>query len=146
MSESPTAENWNDMVIRELRAGEQKIGGGRFDRESLLLLTTIGARSGQARISPLAYLPYENDVLVVGSAAGRDKHPAWYFNLLANPEVTVERWQAGVLESYQAHAHAASEGPEHAQLWKYVTDRAAGFADYQANTDRIIPVIRLSRS
>src|SRR3954454_19350365 len=101
MSESTGgATSWNDRVIEQFRAGEQRIAD-MFDRSSLVLLYTTGARTGQPRTSPLAYLTVDEQIVIVASAAGRDTHPAWYHNLLAHPEVTIERWQDDALETIE---------------------------------------------
>lgn len=142
MSESTGgAASWNDKVIEQFRAGEQRIVG-TFNRSSLLLLHTKGAKTGQPRTSPLAYLTIDDQIVIIASAAGRDAHPAWYFNLLANPEVTIERWRDDAIESIDAKAVPA-EGAERDRLWEEVTSVATGFADYQTKTTRVIPVVVL---
>jgi deazaflavin-dependent oxidoreductase (nitroreductase family) len=144
MSESTSsAASWNDNVIAEFRAGNQRIGG-MFNRSSLLLLHTTGAKSGQPRTSPLAYFTFDGQFVIVASAAGRDANPAWYFNLLTNPEVTIERWHDDAVESVTAKAVPA-EGAERDRLWAKITSLAPGFADYQTKTSRQIPVIVLER-
>jgi deazaflavin-dependent oxidoreductase (nitroreductase family) len=142
MSESTgAAESWNDSVIRQFRAGEQRIVD-QFDRSALLLLHTTGARSGQRRTSPLAYLTIDDQLVIVASAAGRDTHPAWYFNLLANPVATIERWRDDAIESIEVRAVPA-EGAERDRLWSRVTALAPGFANYAKKTTRVIPVVVL---
>ena len=144
MSESTGgAASWNDNVIAEFRAGKQRVGG-MFDRSALLLLHTTGARSGQRRTSPVAYFAFDGQFVIVASAAGRDANPAWYFNLLANPEVTIERWHDDAIESVTAIAVPA-EGAERDRHWAKITSLAPGFADYQTKTSRQIPVIVLKR-
>jgi deazaflavin-dependent oxidoreductase (nitroreductase family) len=145
MSESTARESsWNDTVISEFRAGNERISD-RFDRSALLLLHTTGARSGEPRISPLAYLTVDGEVVITASAAGRDAHPGWYFNLLANPDVRFERWQDDAIESVSAKA-VVPEGAERDRLWAQVTETAPGFANYQKQTSRIIPVVILRQS
>lgn len=144
MSESTgTAASWNDTVIEQFRAGEQRIAS-MFDRSSLLLLHTTGAKSGQPRTSPLAYFALDDQIVIVASAAGREAHPAWYFNLLANPEVTIERWHDDAIETIEAKAVPA-DSAERDQLWAHITSRAPGFAEYQSKTSRVIPVVVLQR-
>jgi deazaflavin-dependent oxidoreductase (nitroreductase family) len=143
MSESSGAGSWNDNVIAEFRAGNERIAN-MFDRSSLLLLHTTGARSGAARTSPLAYFTFDDEIVIVASAAGADKHPAWYHNLLADPEATIERWQDGAIESVPVKA-APAEGAERDRLWERITAQAKGFAGYQTKTDRLIPVVVLHR-
>jgi deazaflavin-dependent oxidoreductase (nitroreductase family) len=137
--------SWNDMVIAGFRAGDATIAG-RFDRGRLLLLHTTGARTGEPRTAPLAYFPLDDGRLViVGSAAGADQHPAWYFNVLADPHVTVERWEGDEQVSFPAVA-TVTEGAERDELWARTIGAAPGFADYQRKTDRVLPVITLQRA
>ena len=83
------AKNWNRKVIEEFRANAGKVGGA-FTGAPLLLLHTIGARSGQERINPMMYRDLGGPIAVFASKAGAPTHPDWYHNLLANPEVTAE--------------------------------------------------------
>jgi deazaflavin-dependent oxidoreductase (nitroreductase family) len=128
--------NYNHEVIETFRANDGKIPG----RENLLLLTTIGAKSGEPRIAPLAYSTDGDRRIVMASKGGAPTNPDWYFNLLANPIVTVE---AGG-ERYEARAIVA-EGQERDRLFATHTELMPGFADYQRNTERQIPVIILER-
>ncbi len=143
MSESTTSprQTWNEQVIAQFHAGEARLGGV-FDRSAVILLSTIGARSGRTRVSPLAFYDQGERLVVVASAGGSDKHPDWYFNILANPHVTVERWVDGILEHVEAKATSA-EGAEREQLFAEVSAAMPGFADYQTRTSRVIPVICL---
>jgi deazaflavin-dependent oxidoreductase (nitroreductase family) len=144
VSESTTqTESWNDGVIAQFRAGEKRIAN-MFDRSSLLLLHTTGARSGQPRTTPLAYFADGDRLLIIGSAAGRDAHPAWYFNLLANPQVKIELWADDAIDSFEAIATPA-EGEERDRLFAQVVAVAPGFGDYQSKTSRLIPVVTLQR-
>jgi deazaflavin-dependent oxidoreductase (nitroreductase family) len=137
------AQSWNDQVITELRAGADPVAG-RFPRSALLLLGTIGARSGQPRLSPVVHFPDGERLLVVASAAGRDVHPSWYFNLLANPSVTVELWEGEQLVRFPAVA-TPIEGEERDRLFAEVVAKAPGLGEYQTMTDRVIPVVALDR-
>jgi len=128
--------NYNHEVIETFRANDGKVPG----RNNLLLLTTTGAKSGEPRIAPLAYSTDGDRLIIMASKGGAPTNPDWYFNLLANPIVTVE--VDG--EKYQAHAIVA-EGEEHDRLFKIHTELMPGFADYQRNTERKIPVIILER-
>jgi|SRR3954451_16358358 deazaflavin-dependent oxidoreductase (nitroreductase family) len=142
MSESTGgATSWNDTVIEQFHAGEQRIAN-MFDRSSLLLLHTTGAKSGAPRTTPLAYFTLDGQLVITASAAGRPAHPAWYHNLLANPDVTIERWQDDAIETLDLRAVPA-EGAERDRLWKEIVSLAPGFADYQTKTSRVIPVIQL---
>ncbi len=142
-SESPSRQSWNDGVIAQFRAGDQRIAD-MFDRSALLILHTVGAKSGQPRVSPLAYFTIDGTIAIVASAGGQPKHPARYFNLVAQPKVTIERWADDAIESFEATATLA-QGEEYDQLWAKITAAGPGFAEYQTKSDRKIPVILLNR-
>ena len=135
--------DWNTRVIEEFRAGHERVAD-MFVRDQLLILHTIGARSGQERVSPLAFLREGERLLVVASAAGAPKHPAWYFNVVADPGVRLELWEDGELVTVDARAEVP-EGAEQERLRASVFAQAPGFADYQTKTDRVIPVVVLER-
>jgi deazaflavin-dependent oxidoreductase (nitroreductase family) len=138
------AASFNDLAIEQFRAGEQRIAG-LFDRASLLLLHTRGARTGQPRVHPVAYFSDGDRYLVAASAAGHPQHPAWYHNLLADPLVTAEVWTDGVLETFEAIAEPA-EGADRDALWAQITSHAPGLTGYQRETERVIPVVTLRRA
>ncbi|GHH29023.1 nitroreductase/quinone reductase family protein [Streptomyces rubradiris] len=141
------AENWsgfdpNDFqrkVIAEFRATNGKMTG-MFEGWSLAVLTTIGAKSGQPRETPLGYLVIDGKGVVVASANGSDRHPGWYHNIRKNPIVTVETGE----ETYKAIA-ATPQGAERDKLFERVVAEAPGYGDYQAKTTREIPVVVLHR-
>jgi deazaflavin-dependent oxidoreductase (nitroreductase family) len=126
-------------VIDEFRSNEGRVGGP-FEGSALALLTTIGARSGQPRTSPLAYLTIDGQPVVVASAMGADKNPDWYHNLLKNPVVTVEFGT----DRYEAVA-AAPGGADRDALFAEVVAADPGFGEYQEKTSRAIPVVTLTR-
>jgi deazaflavin-dependent oxidoreductase (nitroreductase family) len=126
--------------IEDFRAHQGQPTKGAFVGRQLLLLTTIGARTGEPRISPLAYTIDHDRVIIVASKGGAPSHPAWYSNLLANPTVTVE---IGA-ETYQARASVIT-GSERDRLYAQHADLHPTFHDYPKKTDRIIPVIALDR-
>ena len=128
--------SYNHTVIENFRANRGKVEGGG----SLLLLTTTGAKSGQPRTTPLAYSIDGDHLIVAASKAGAPTNPDWYFNLLANPIVTVELGA----ERFQAHARVV-EGEERDRLYQRHAELMPGFADYQQKTQRQIPVIILER-
>jgi deazaflavin-dependent oxidoreductase (nitroreductase family) len=130
--------DWNTAIIAEFRANGGKVGG-RFEGSTLLLLHTIGAKSGQERVNPLACIRDGDRLLVVGSKAGAPTHPDWYHNLAANPEVTVELGT----EQFRARAAVAAE-PERTRLFAKIVEERPGFADYQTKTTRVIPVVILT--
>jgi deazaflavin-dependent oxidoreductase (nitroreductase family) len=125
----------NRKLIEEFRAS-----GRRFEGRQLLVLTTTGARTGQARSTPMMYVPDGDRLLVIASNAGAPRHPDWYRNLLAHPEVTVEADG----EEYRARA-VPLEGDEYADRWASITSRFAFFAEHQSKITRRIPVVALIR-
>jgi deazaflavin-dependent oxidoreductase (nitroreductase family) len=115
--------------------------GGRFPSGApVLLLTTIGRKSGQPRTSPLLYLREGEDLVIVASKGGMSEHPLWFKNLEANPEVEV---QIGRARS-ALRARRATDA-EKATLWPKLTAMYQSYASYQARTERDIPVVILSR-
>ena len=130
---------WNKTIITEFRANDGKVGG-QFASRSLLLLHTTGAKSGQLRINPLAYTTDGDHLVVIASKGGAPTNPDWYYNILANPLVMVE---VGA-EQFQARATIAAE-PERTRLFDQMATVMPGFAEYQRNTSRILPVIVLTR-
>ncbi|WP_229075950.1 nitroreductase/quinone reductase family protein [Actinoplanes sp. DH11] len=126
-------------VIDEFRANGGRVGGP-FQGSALALLTTVGARTGKPRTSPLAYLVIDGVPVVVASAMGADKNPDWYHNIRQHPIVTVETGT----ETFQAVAEAPA-GPVRDALFAKVVAREPGFADYQKKTTRPIPVVTLTR-
>jgi deazaflavin-dependent oxidoreductase (nitroreductase family) len=129
--------DFNQQVIDEFRANSGQVGGP-FTGARLLLLTTVGARSGRGHTTPLGYLPDGGRVLVIASAGGSDRNPAWFHNLLAHPEVTVEDG----LFSYPARATVLPR-EERDRIFARATEADPGWGDYQNGTTRVIPVIAL---
>ncbi len=139
MSTSP--QDFNAQVIDEFRSNDGKVGG-MFDGMPLLLLHHVGAKSGTERVTPLAYLPDGDRYVIFASKAGSPTNPAWYHNLKAQPEVTIEVGS----ESFSAVAGEAT-GEERERLYQAQVQRVPTFADYQEKAGgRIIPVIVLTRS
>jgi len=135
--------DWNDFnhnLIAEYRANGGQVTG-QFAGAPLLLLTTTGAKSGQPRTAPVAYTADGDRLLVIASKGGAPTHPDWYHNLVANPEVTVE---VGT-ETFPARA-TVPDGEERDRLFNQMAAQMAGFADYQRNTTRRIPVVVLERT
>lgn len=130
---------WNKKIIEEFRANDGKVGGP-FENMTLLLLHTTGAKSGQPRINPVATLAEGNKYVIIASKGGADTHPAWYHNLVANPDVRVE---VGT-EEFAAQATVTDE-PERTELYRKVASHYPGFAEYERKTERVIPVITLRR-
>lgn len=132
--------DWNKAVIAEFRANEGKVGG-YFEGASMLLLHSTGAKSGQPRINPLVYTTDGDNLVIIASKAGADTHPDWYYNLLANPNATVE---VGT-EQFPVRARAVTEEPERSRLYAMMVEHRAGFAEYEQKTSRKIPAIILER-
>jgi len=131
--------DFNAPVIEEFRANKGRVGGW-FEGARLLLLTTTGARSGRPHTVPLGYLPDGGDrVLVIASAAGAPQHPAWYHNLVADPVGTVED---GVF-TYEAKATVLT-GEERDRAFARAVEADPGWAQYQAKTTRVLPVVALA--
>lgn len=103
------------------------------------LLTTVGRKSGRTRVAPLIYLADESRIVLVASQGGMPKHPVWFLNLEANPDVRFETRERGVR---RYHARRAS-AEEKAALWPRLCAVYPDYADYQARTDRDIPVVVL---
>jgi deazaflavin-dependent oxidoreductase (nitroreductase family) len=114
------------------------IVGARLPGMPILLLTTTGRKSGLARTVPLPYFPHPEGVMVVASLAGAPKHPAWYENLAANPEVFVQIRA----RRYRAIAKTASPD-ERPALWARIVAGSSNYADYERSTTREIPVVVL---
>jgi deazaflavin-dependent oxidoreductase (nitroreductase family) len=126
--------DFNAQIVDEFRANDGKVGG-MFEEAHMVLITTTGAKSGRQILNPLVYLPDGERIVIIASNGGADKNPAWYHNLRANPALTVE---IGT-EKYQAKAEFVT-GTERDALYARMVEILPGFAEYQANTDRVIPV------
>ncbi|CAL9420834.1 hypothetical protein SUDANB121_01865 [Nocardiopsis dassonvillei] len=133
----PHVTDFNRPVVAEFRANGGRVGG-MFEGGDLLLLTTTGARSGRETTSPLGYVRADGRLFVIASAGGSDRHPAWYHNVLAHPVVRVELGT----EEFTAIAVPA-EGDDRDRLFAEAVRTAPGYGDYQAGTDRILPVVVL---
>ena len=127
--------NWNQKIIEEFRTS-----GGRVGNRQLLLLHTVGAKSQQTRVNPVAYIKDGERFVVVAAKGGMATNPDWYHNLLAHPQVTVE---VGT-EKFQVLATIPEE-PERTRLYDQMAAVTKGYAEYQRKTARIIPVILLTR-
>ncbi|MFJ5222487.1 nitroreductase family deazaflavin-dependent oxidoreductase [Streptomyces sp. NPDC088400] len=127
----------NARIIDEFRANQGQVGGG-FSGAPLLLLHTVGARSGKPRVNPTMYLADKDRFLVFASKAGSDRNPDWYHNLLAHPEVRIEVGDA-IIDVRAVELRGAERDTAFAEQAR----RYPGFADYQSKTERVIPVIAL---
>lgn len=151
--------DWNERIVAEFRANggyvpwssEEEFAAGRpvpprmpgFDERGmpLILLHTIGAKSGRERINPLFFLPVGDDWAVFGTHGGSPRHPVWYHNLMANPRVTVE---VGT-ERVSAVARLV-QGAERKRIWAKETALVPKFAEFEAAAGRQIPVFLLERA
>lgn len=131
--------DFNKGVIAEFRSNAGKVGG-YFDGQDMLLLTTIGAKSGKPRVTPLVYTKVGDRLAIIASKGGSPTHPDWYYNLVANPNVTVE---IGA-ETHQATA-AEVKGEERDRVYAAQAERYSGFKAYEEKTAgvRVIPVFLL---
>lgn len=131
--------DWNAKVIEEFRANDGKVGGA-FEGAPLLLLHSTGARTGQERTNPMMYLPVGDSFAVFASKAGADTNPDWYHNLVAHPEASVE-----VGTDTIAVTARVLDDDERDPIWREQKARYPGFAEYEARTTRVIPVVMLDR-
>lgn len=129
---------WNQQVIAEFRANSGKVGGP-FEGAPVLLLHTIGAKTGAERVNPMMYQRVGEEVAVFASKGGAPTNPDWYHNLVANPEVTVELGEETV--SMVARVVGSEE---RAGIWERQKKEFPNFAEYEEKTDRVIPVVLLS--
>ena len=129
--------DWNSKIIEEFRANEGKVGGP-FEGAPLLLLHTVGARTGQPRVNPMMYRPVPGGYAVFASKGGAPTNPDWYHNLQAHPDVEAE---IGT-ETVKLRARVA-RGAERDQIWEAHKAANPGFGDYERKTARQIPVILL---
>jgi deazaflavin-dependent oxidoreductase (nitroreductase family) len=129
--------DWNDKIIEEFRANDGKVGGN-FEGAPLLLLHTVGARSGEDRVSPMMYQRVDGGYAVFASKGGAPTNPDWFHNLKTHPEVRAEIGTGTV----DLVARVA-EGDERERIWSAQKAAYPGFADYERKTTRQIPVVVL---
>ena len=129
--------DWNTSIIEEFRANGGKVGGP-FEGAPLLLLHTVGARSGQERVNPMMYRKVGDSYAVFASKAGAPTNPDWYHNLVANPAVTAEIGP----DTVRLRARVADPG-EREPIWTAQKADYPGFAEYETRTNRQIPVVIL---
>ena len=132
--------DWNTRVIEEFRANAGKVGGN-FAGAPLLILHHTGAKTGKERVNPLVYQPVGDDVAIFASKGGAPDNPDWFHNIVANPEVTVE---IGT-DTVPMRARVAGSD-EREPIWSRQKEVMPGFAEYEAKTDRQIPVVVLERT
>jgi deazaflavin-dependent oxidoreductase (nitroreductase family) len=134
------AGNSNAKIIEEFRANEGRVGGD-LAGTPMILIHHIGAKSGSKRVTPLACSPQpDGRFAIVASNGGSQAHPNWYYNLKANPTITVE---VGT-RTFPVRAEEL-HGPARAELWPKLVAQAPDIGNHQAKTARQIPVFLLTR-
>ena len=123
--------DWNTSIIKEFRANAGKVGGP-FAGKTLLILHTIGAKSGREHINPVAYITDGNRFVIIASKGGAPINPDWYYNIVANPQVTLE---VGT-EKITARASITTE-PERTRLYNKMIEMMPGFAEYQKKKQHV---------
>ncbi|ALE74112.1 AclJ [Pseudonocardia sp. Ae168_Ps1] len=137
------AEDFNSRVIREFRENDGRVGEP-FTGLPMVLVHHVGAKSGTERVAPLRWFADGDSYVVVASAAGAPKHPAWFHNLMANPDVVAEIADgAGTVETVRVHASELGTA-DRDRVWTWIKDNNGGFADYERKTDRTIPLVALT--
>jgi deazaflavin-dependent oxidoreductase (nitroreductase family) len=129
--------DYNTQIIEEFRTNHGQVGGN-FAGAPLLLLHSTGAKSGQERVSPMMYLADGDRYLIFASKAGAPTNPDWYHNVKANPSVIIEVGTRTVVAQAEEVV-----GEERDRLYGKQAELYPGFADYEAKTERKIPVIAL---
>jgi deazaflavin-dependent oxidoreductase (nitroreductase family) len=132
----PGTSDWSREQAEKIIASGGTEGtelGGR----PVILLTTVGAKSGKLRKTPLMRVEHEGEYAVVASLGGAPRHPAWYFNITKNPRVELQ--DGTVVKEYDAREVT---GAEKAVWWERAVAAYPGYAEYQQKTDRQIPIVR----
>jgi deazaflavin-dependent oxidoreductase (nitroreductase family) len=129
--------DWNSKIIEEFRANGGTVGG-QFEGAPLLLLHTVGAKTGQPRVNPVMYRQLPTCYAVFASKGGAPTNPDWYHNVLAHPRVSAEIG-TGTVE----FVARVAEGEEREGIWTAHKAANPGFADYEQKTSRQIPVVIL---
>jgi deazaflavin-dependent oxidoreductase (nitroreductase family) len=130
---------YNKTVIEEFRANQGSVGGS-FAHMKLLLLTSAGAKTGKVSTAPVAYTKNDDKYVIIASKGGAPTNPDWYYNLITNPEVTIEVGD----EKFKARARKVT-GQEREKLYDSHAAVYPQFDDYRAKTDREIPVFELTK-
>ena len=133
--------NYNVQLVENFRANKGHVTIEPFTGAPLVLVHHVGAKSGTKRVTPLAYTRDGDNVIIIASKGGTPENPAWYHNLRANPDTTIELGP----DTVEVTAEALTEGPERERLYKQMADQMPNFHEYQLKTDRLIPVVVLHR-
>jgi deazaflavin-dependent oxidoreductase (nitroreductase family) len=137
-----TAVSFEDQLIADMRANGGAVTQGPLKGHPLLIMTSSGAKSGEPRRAILTYSRDGDDYIVAGTAGGSKSDPAWLHNVRADPDVTIEV----NLETVAARTETITEGPERDRLWGQHVATLPWFADYPAQTGRVIPMVRITAS
>ncbi len=131
--------DFNSQIIDDFRANGGYVGAP-FHSDQLVLLHHVGAKSGEERVSPLMSFPDEEGWVIVASKGGAPTHPAWFHNLRAHPDTVIEYGT----ETIPVRASVIDD-KERAGRWERIKQSNPGFAGYEKKTDRVIPLVRLTR-
>ena len=137
---SDDADDWNAKVIKEFRENGGKVGGP-FEGSPMVLIHHRGAKTGTERVTPLMCQVEGDRTFIFASKAGAPDNPDWYHNLLAHPDITIE---IGEEVDVPVHVEELS-GDERDRVWDRQKREWPQFAEYEASTDRTIPVLALQR-
>jgi deazaflavin-dependent oxidoreductase (nitroreductase family) len=130
---------FNGHVVEQFRASGGHVPGPVYGHRELLLLHTTGARTKKPRVTPMLYMHDGDRYIVFATSGGSPTDPAWYHNLVAEPDVEIE---IGA-ERIPMHATALEE-PERTEIYAEQVRRIPAFANYEAATERVIPVVALT--
>lgn len=134
------SDDWNTQIVNEFRQNDGKVGG-MFEGVPLLVLHSIGAKTGAERINPLMYQDVDGGYAVFASKAGADTNPDWYHNLVVNPDASIEIGSG--TENVRARI---ADGEEYDQIWTTQKQNWPQFAEYEQKTSRSrIPVVVLEK-
>jgi deazaflavin-dependent oxidoreductase (nitroreductase family) len=132
--------DFNQQIIDQFRTNGGKVGPP-FEGAPMILVTHKGAKSGQERTTPLVYTKDGDRLVIVASKGGAPTNPAWFHNIKANPRVTVEVGD----DRFEAEAEIYEDGPERRRLFDGQAAVMPGFSEYESKTDRVIPVVALTK-
>jgi deazaflavin-dependent oxidoreductase (nitroreductase family) len=132
--------DWNDKVMAEFHENNGTVQ--RFGR-NLVIMHTVGAKSGEKRLNPVMAIPEDGTWLVAATAAGAENDPAWAHNLRANPDIDLEVATADGIATVAVHTVEESE-PARSTDWDKFKAASPGFASYEEKTDRTFPIFRFS--
>jgi len=137
----PAGANALIRLVTRVMIKQHRRKGDRFQGLDLMYLTTVGAKTGQERLTPVAYFPAaDGGWLIVASSAGSARHPSWYHNIAAHPDQV----QVEVAGRHLRVNAEQLEGERREEAWRQITAAQSRYAGYQQKTDRVLPVIRLS--